>query len=62
MDIPSSSMFQTYNLGIILMLFVTDIWHYLNFEITVEDDNFHAVVAGNWTNITESSLRQCSAD
>jgi len=44
------------------MLFITDIWHYLNFEITVEDDNFHAVVAGNWTNITESSLRQCSAD
>jgi hypothetical protein len=55
MDIPS--MFQIYNLGIILMLFATDIWHYLNFEITVEDDNFHAVAAENWTNITESSLR-----
>jgi len=36
---------------------VLDKYHYLYFEITVEDSNSLVMVGRNWTNITESSLR-----
>jgi len=35
---------------------VLDTYHYLRFEITVEDANSLLMVTRNWTNITESSF------